>query len=226
MGTVLSLDQSTAHCSAAVARDTGILAEDSWNSRNIRNQDLFRVLPEMLKETGLSLCEIDIYAVGTGPGSFAGIRTAISAMNGFALPDKKPVMGISCGEAVASDILQTANGQIATVVGDARRNRLWYAQFEKDGETVKTTKDYSLATKEEFPSLLPEDSILATPDWERLEGYLKQTIPGTIEVIAKQQSPKATTVARLALSTSQIANCKLQTASPIYMHPPVRKEKA
>ena len=65
--------------------------------------------------------------VGTGPGSFAGIRAALAFAQGFALGRKCEVLGLPSPCAIAAQC--GGKGPLA-VVGDARRGKLWVALFD------------------------------------------------------------------------------------------------
>ena len=218
---VLSISQSTAHCSTIISRNGRILARRSWDSQMMNNHDLFKALPALFEESALSVADIDLFGVDIGPGSFAGIRTAISASNGMALLDNKQVIGISCGMAIAHDIVTDSPDATIVVVGDARRQRLWLAEFRKIGGVITVHKNYSLVTHEDFKDLIRRDSIVATPDWHRLEQYLTESTPSHASLINRQSVPTAEAIALLTLQESGKDEMP-GTALPLYMHPPVQ----
>lgn len=53
------------------------------------------LVTEVLRSAGLALAEIDAIAVGTGPGSFTGLRIAVSYAKGLAFALKLPLAGVS-----------------------------------------------------------------------------------------------------------------------------------
>jgi len=55
----------------------------------------------MLEREGVALPEIDILAVGIGPGSFTGLRVGIATMQGLAMALNRPLFGISAFDALA-----------------------------------------------------------------------------------------------------------------------------
>ena len=109
--------------------------------------------------------------VGTGPGSFAGIRSALAFAQGFALGAKCEVMGLPSPCAVAARFYRSSGAPLSqplAVVGDARRGKIWGALF--DG--------FSLACPvfqvdgEDLPRRVPLDAKVVTPDAERIDGRL------------------------------------------------------
>lgn len=53
------------------------------------------LITDVLRNAGLALSEIDAVAVGTGPGSFTGLRIAVSYAKGLAFALKLPLAGVS-----------------------------------------------------------------------------------------------------------------------------------
>jgi tRNA threonylcarbamoyladenosine biosynthesis protein TsaB len=83
--------------SCALVRDGAVLGE--------RVSRALRVLAdadELLREEGLRPADIDALAVGTGPGSFTGLRMGLAAARGLALALDVPVAGASTLDALAA----------------------------------------------------------------------------------------------------------------------------
>ena len=81
----------------------------------------------LLKNLGISVSDIDLFAVSKGPGSFTGVRIGVAAAKGLAWGAGKPVCGVSTLEAMA---YQTAQPEaLICPVMDARRNQVYNALF-------------------------------------------------------------------------------------------------
>ena len=74
---VLGIDTGGAHASAALVRDGAVLCSGEVRS-GLPSESVLEVLREMLSDAGVPLAEVSLVAVGIGPGSFTGIRTASS----------------------------------------------------------------------------------------------------------------------------------------------------
>ncbi len=115
-GAVLALELSTARGSVAVvAPDGAVLFEAEFGAGRSHNALLFEPLREALAAAGDRLGGI---VVGTGPGSYTGVRIAIAAAQGVALSRKVPVAGLS-------SLLGCVDAETYGVVGDARRGRFY-----------------------------------------------------------------------------------------------------
>ena len=127
----------------------------------------------------LDLSEVERIVVGTGPGSFAGIRSALAFAQGYALGKKCEVLGLPSACACAAQVFSAAaNGtghqaQSANlaVVGDARQGKMWIALF--DGYSLE--KDVYQVNKEDLLGSVPTDCQVTTPDAKRIDEFLRQT---------------------------------------------------
>jgi tRNA threonylcarbamoyladenosine biosynthesis protein TsaB len=76
---LLALDTSTSFASVALVRDDRLVAELSWDSGRSHSQDLFRNLHWLLADRRVTVADLTAVAVATGPGSFNGVRVAVTA---------------------------------------------------------------------------------------------------------------------------------------------------
>ena len=217
---ILAIEQSTCWSSAAILRDTEVLAARKWEETAMRNLRLFALLPEILAGSGVSFADIGLFAVGTGPGSFSGLRVAAAAAQSFALPGQKPVVGIVSAEALAWDVRQETGAARVTVVGDARRERLWIARFSADGQRLILSSPLALVESSELRTLLTEPGTVVSPDWDRIGAMLGERVPETQTLIRERRVPAAETVGRLAEAHHR-AGLPLAPPNPIYLTPPV-----
>ena len=111
--------------------------------------------------------------VGTGPGSFAGIRSAIAFAQGFALGRKCEVLGLPSPCAVAAKVYAGANGGDfpLAVVGDARRGKFWIALFEGMNLVCPVFQ----VERDMLDLRVPKGAKVVTPDSERIDSLLRET---------------------------------------------------
>ncbi len=161
---------------------------------------------------GLSLDGVERIVVGTGPGSFAGIRSALAFAMGCALGSKCEVMGLPSPCAVAAQVYAGGEGFPLAVVGDARRGKLWIALF--DG--LKLACPVFQVEKGSLAARVPLSAKVATPDEERIGALLAETFEGRYIGGVK---PTSEGLRRFAeANPSALAREPL----PIYLNPAVR----
>ena len=133
---VLALDTTTRVSSCAVARDGVVLREEAGDASKPQAARLPGDLMTLLENTGITLPQIDVFAVATGPGSFTGLRIGIATMQGVAFAERKPLIGISGFDALERSfrLKPDATGDVATWV-DAWRGEVYAAHYS-DGQEI------------------------------------------------------------------------------------------
>jgi tRNA threonylcarbamoyl adenosine modification protein YeaZ len=217
---VLAIDQSTSLNGLSILKNDGCAIMRTWQASRLRGPELFRLIPEALTEASLCLTDINVFAVGTGPGSFTGIRAAVAAVRAMALPDAVPVTGISSARIIASEIACRDNFRHVCVVGDARRQRLWIARYTLDNGQLTPMEDIHLLPIADLNAMLLPDAIVASPDWDRLQSVLTEHVPAHATLIKNTVSPSAERAARLAREAAKSGQ-PFAEPIPIYLHPPV-----
>ncbi len=87
-----------------------------------------------LFEAGITPAQLAMVAVTIGPGSFTGIRAALSLAHGIALAASVPVVGVTVGEALAAP----DRGRLQWVAVDTRRGRVF---LERGGGVATVALD-------------------------------------------------------------------------------------
>src|SRR5688572_32262035 len=97
---ILSLDTTTKTSSCAVVRDGIVVLEQPGDPAQPHGSRLPGDLMALLAASGLTIRDIDAFAVATGPGSFTGLRIGIATMQGLAFATGKPLAGVSAFDAL------------------------------------------------------------------------------------------------------------------------------
>lgn len=123
----------------------------------------------------LDLDGVERIVVGTGPGSFAGIRSAIAFATGYSLGRKCEVMGLPSPCAIAAKFFsrnrrEDVGAKGLAVVGDARRGKFWIARFKG----LDLSREIFQADAEALVSSIPEGAAVATPDSQRIGNLLAE----------------------------------------------------
>ena len=132
---VLGLDTTGAHCSACLVKDDQVLAHISEKIGRGHAERLAPMVAELFSETNVSAAQVDRLAVCTGPGSFTGLRVALSFAKGFALPRHVPIVGLN---ALAVTYLMNASvDQSCLVYQDVKRGQIMVQTFAPDAPLPK-----------------------------------------------------------------------------------------
>ena len=101
---ILALDTASRYCSAALYIDGEITAEQMLSNGLVHSRTLMPMVDGVLSGCGIAPSDVDIFACSNGPGSFTGIRIAVSTVKGLALPYGSGHLhaGIGCGMRVCA----------------------------------------------------------------------------------------------------------------------------
>jgi tRNA threonylcarbamoyl adenosine modification protein YeaZ len=177
----------------------------------------------------LDLEGVERIVVGTGPGSFAGIRAALAFAQGFALGRPCEVLGLPSPCAVAaqhlgsvpSSVGSVPDGRLApsardkgrlAVVGDARRGKIWIALFEG----YSLVRDVFHVNSDEILGSVPNGWPVVTVDEARIGEKLKAAFG---ERYLGGQTPTAEGLRAFAEANP---DALVREPRPIYLNPAVR----
>src|SRR4051812_37025982 len=128
---VLALDTTTRAGSVAVAEDGRVLVERTGDAARTHAERLPAEVTDALTAAHLTLADIDLFAVASGPGSFTGLRIGIATVQGFAFVTRKRVAPVSALRALAE--AAAAGCQPGTRIAawmDAHRGEVFSALYE------------------------------------------------------------------------------------------------
>ena len=140
---ILGVDSTATAASAAVYADGKLLAVNFSNTGLTHSQTLLPMIDIVLKTAGISVGEIDCFAVSNGPGSFTGVRIGVSVVKGLAQPINKKCLGFSTLEVISKPLENT--GVYAVAVMDARCNQVYTAQFDCNNGLDRKTPDEAIS---------------------------------------------------------------------------------
>ncbi len=126
---ILALDSALARCSVGLVVDGRLVATRSEVAGHGQAARLPAMTAALLTEAGLPGASLDLVAVIIGPGSFTGIRAALSLAHGLALGSGIPATAVTVGEALAASLPHLGGRAFWSAV-DSRRGRVF---LERDG---------------------------------------------------------------------------------------------
>lgn len=118
---VLAFDTASARCDVAITRGDDVIAQRVEEMAKGQAERLLVICAELLDEAGISMTDLDVIGVGTGPGNFTGIRISVSAARGLALGLDVPAVGIT-----AFDALGFGHTPPFACAVDARRDHIYF----------------------------------------------------------------------------------------------------
>ena len=164
---LLAIDTSGRQGSIALARageaagdDTDVeVVETSPLTGGTFSAQLIPQIAGLLSAQGFTSNDIDAFAVGSGPGSFTGLRIGLAAVKALAEVLAKPIVAVSLLETCV--FASGAMGKVMAVL-DAGRGDVYAGQYESPAASTEYPRELML-TRNEFLEHA-KDWKVVTPD--------------------------------------------------------------
>lgn len=136
---ILAFDTSTMAVTVAVLEDEKIIAQYHLEGQVRHSEAMIQMIEEIFSHLTFTLNDLDLIAVGLGPGSFTGLRISVTAGKILSQALNIPLKGVSSLESLC---YQVEGDGIIVPIFDARRHRLYSSCFEKKGrKIIRISKD-------------------------------------------------------------------------------------
>ena len=192
---ILAFDTSGEVLTAALTDNGRLVCSEQSASSERHSSTLVPFLEKVLKKARWKPNDLDVLAVGIGPGSFTGIRVGVTTAKLLGWVWKKKLVGVSSLEAAAR-AKKISNGPVPVAV-DARRGKIYAALYEKSGDKFAERIAPMLTTPEEF--------------------FKKTGGPVSVQ---EHPSVQASDIAAAALDLAKRKKFKTaDSLEPLYLHP-------
>lgn len=140
MPLILNIETSTTLCSVSLAKEGKVVSCKEMNEGFTHAENLHIFIEEVLAKANKTVKDINAIAVGSGPGSYTGLRIGVSAAKGLAYALNIPLVGVNTLQTMsAMAIKENPNGILFCPMLDARRMEVYTAVYDKDLKAVKET---------------------------------------------------------------------------------------
>jgi tRNA threonylcarbamoyl adenosine modification protein YeaZ len=215
---ILALDTSMGACSAALIARVGnarrIFARAERMARG-HAEALMPMVDDVMRESGMAFGALDRIAATTGPGSFTGVRIAISAARGLALVTAAKLFGsdsLTVMAREAHDLGVTGRAPFAVAV-DARRGMLYLGLYD---EAARRRDGPLLIAPEDAANLLPGDLRTAVGSGAARLAEAARASGRRVAAKLADLEPNAAALAALAEESGETVS----TLRPLYLRPP------
>ena len=117
-----------------------------------RDSRYFEAFQHAAEQAGIQKSEIETVVVGLGPGSYAGIRSAISAAYGWHLANEAKLIGIPSDRVLARKTFNENSVDRVHTLIDAQRGECYYAAYERrKDESIHTVQSLSIVHPAKLP---------------------------------------------------------------------------
>lgn len=194
---IIAIEAASTDLSVALADPDGTpIGELAWTSAQRQSAELLPRLLELFD--GRSLTDITAVAVGTGPGSFTGLRVAMSLAKGLAIGLDRPILG---EPSLPAWLAAAPRAEAAVARAGAREAYV----LVRGGETPRIGDAETIAER------LGDRPVVASAEVAAAFGLARATAPQAAAAIARRAA------ARLARDA---AGDDVRTLEPIYLRAP------
>lgn len=169
---MLLLETSSERGSVAIMDQEKVLFHKDLPYGYQNSQSLLPAIQEGFKQTHLTAQQLNLIAVGTGPGSYTGIRVAAVVAKSIAYACKLPLVGICTLEG----FIPPTDGPFAAVI-DAKIGGVYLLKGIRTGELISYISSPVVCALNELKQALQGISLLVTPNSTRIEPLLRSLYP-------------------------------------------------
>lgn len=175
MARLLLLDTSTAVLSVALSVDGTVVEERICTEARQQASLTAPLVKEVLDAQGMGVKDCDAICVGSGPGSYTGLRVGVSTAKGLAFGAGKPLIAVGTLDMLAAgtqEIPGQAGGDVMAgpdrpsfivPMIDARRMEVYTAVYSPEGERL-TPIQALVVTPDSFAAELARGPVLFVGD--------------------------------------------------------------
>ncbi|QLY25375.1 tRNA (adenosine(37)-N6)-threonylcarbamoyltransferase complex dimerization subunit type 1 TsaB [Bdellovibrio sp. KM01] len=199
---ILAMETSTLLGGVAVIQDGKVVAEESSQRQKSHTEIISPFVENCLKTAGLKLEEIDVFAVGQGPGSFTGIRVAANAGKTYAYSFNKPMVTIDSLMLLAEQCRPSKLPVLAIM--NAYKNMVYLGLFDCSGEEPVYLKGPAAIPVRELSQHIDMEVMVVGDGWETYHEYFPENMKSKMHRDSKfPDEPQARTLGLMAEKRAQ-----------------------
>lgn len=167
----LAIESSNVPNSVALL-DNDVLIDQVFVNELGKSAHLAMHVQRLLKDNAIGVEQLAFVSVGIGPGSYTGLRVGLSLAKGLCFPHQTPLYGIDSLHALLKGY-QLTNGLINysnfVPAFDARKRRLYCANYSNELEMINPTNVFDLKTSD--ISYIRPNTLIISPHTNSINDY-------------------------------------------------------
>ncbi len=196
---VLGMDTSGYANAIGVIDGNQVLADFIFEARGDSLEKIVANIDFALKESGLTLKDIDGLGVGLGPGSWTGIRVGVTVGKILAYSTGKPISGVPTLEALACDAGDTPE-PICPVISTGARDAVYAALYRRKGGGITRESEYYTGSLSGLLELTSEPAVFVTSESGLCRRLSDRAAAASNGIEVREGVARGSAIARLALN--------------------------
>ena len=214
---IIAVDTSEKSCSTALVENGIPICEEFYSRGKTHSAVLMSMVDHMInKRAGITMDEIDGFAVAKGPGSFTGLRIGISVVKAAAYALSKPVAGISSLDGIAWQF--SCSSLPVCAMMDAKRGEVYTAVYYfKCGVLEKKTEEKAL-DPQKASEMAGKNVVFAGSGAVAFKDIIADCLgTGAVFVPEFNNSISAAAIAYVAFKKTELFSFDFSSALPLYL---------
>ena len=162
---ILAIDTASNRCSAALLIQ-GVVYERSRLVPQGHGEWILPMVDGVLEQSNITLSDLDAIAFGRGPGTFTGVRMAISVAQGLAFGADLALVPVSDLAMIAQGAVREHQASKILVAVDARMGEVYWASFVTENGLVTLVGDELICGPSQTPVISGEGWYACGTGWQ------------------------------------------------------------
>jgi tRNA threonylcarbamoyladenosine biosynthesis protein TsaB len=236
---ILAVETSGRMGSVALAQGPKLLSEKQFTGQMRHSAEVFPTIVALLEQFGKKPNQIEQVYISIGPGSFTGLRIAVTLAKTMALANGAKIVAVDTLDCIAANVISftaehaenaeselKSNERLATIL-DAKRGQFFSAVYDRTQAGWEKILPDSLLTADEFLDRFAGCGKPIALVGEGLVYYKDKFNDPAVRILnEKLWNPSAANVHRLGWQKSQLGqSTDPLTLTPNYLRSPDAKTK-
>ena len=138
---ILAIETSGRLGSVALAQGDKLLAESHFSGQMRHSAEIFPAITDLLSKFSKKPDQIEHVYISIGPGSFTGLRIAVTLAKTLALANNTKIIAVDTLDCIAANVNPRDKSEQLGVILDAKRGQFFIAVYEITNDEIRTTHD-------------------------------------------------------------------------------------
>lgn len=210
----LAFDTTAQSCSVILTKDGMTVAKSIQKMDFGQAEALMPAIKNILDKNNLKMRELDLITVCTGPGSFTGVRSSLSAARtlALALPEVS-LTGVSAFDVYIEDLEPNELAEINAVIIETKRDDFYFQPFDIHKKPMEPPQALNYS---DIIDRLRYHKVTLIGDG--VERFLNKPSGLSLHVIRTEDIPAVAALARCG--SARYARKNLDYPKPLYLRAP------
>ncbi|MDE2998838.1 MAG: tRNA (adenosine(37)-N6)-threonylcarbamoyltransferase complex dimerization subunit type 1 TsaB [Gemmatimonadota bacterium] len=212
---VLGIETSTPVCSVGLVDEERVLTRYSQNTGLRHAERTIAMAERAIQDAGLAIADLHGIAVGSGPGSFTGLRIGMAAAKGLCFALNIPLLTVSTLKGLAARVVFERMPVCAIL--DARRGEVYAGVYRLDGGAMTALLPDAALPVEDLMPKLPKPVLFVGEGGWTYRSQIEACLGENAGFAPESSHPCGASVALLGVEALRDGNAvDLATAEPEY----------